>query len=179
MSKKRRIASDYDKTANTYNKRYSAIQQEKFKVLDGLNPRGTILDLGCGSGLLATHLNRKLVGCDLSFEMCKLASKANKLASGSDGLASAHEKVVCADIDYLPYKKACVDAIFSFTALQNLPNFSRVFKEVRRVLKRDGLFVCSVLNKVDIGALKTEAELAGFKTKSESSCGEDVQFVFC
>ena len=168
MDKKRRIAKDYDETAKDYDRRYSEIQREKFKILDGLNAKytkGIILDHGCGSGLLAKHLNKRLQGCDLSFAMCKLAS--------------AHEDVACCDIDSLPYKSHSADAIFSFTAVQNLPDFSKVFKEARRVLKKSGLFVCSVLNKVDLAELRREAKLAGFSIKSESSCGEDVQFIFC
>jgi len=159
-TKKQRIASDYSKTAVTYNKRYEKIQFEKFKILGDLDIKGIVLDLGGGTGLLGKYLKKELVNVDSCFSMLKYSANLN----------------VCADIDCLPFKSSCVDAVLSFTTLQNLPDFSTVFKEVRRVLK-EGQFVCSVLNKVDVKELAREAKLAGFKIKKKTVCGEDIQFI--
>tara|TARA_Y100000310_G_scaffold117519_1_gene116279 strand:+ start:680 stop:1201 length:522 start_codon:yes stop_codon:yes gene_type:complete len=158
MSKKERIVSDYANTAKHYDKRYEAVQFEKFGVLASLDLKGKILDLGGGTGLLGKFLKRKaLINIDVSFEMLKQSNELN----------------ICADIDHLPLKSGCFDAVLSFTTLQNLPNFSKVFKEVRRVLKGEQ-FICSVLNKIDVVKLEKEAELAGFEILNKSLCGEDI-----
>ena len=158
MDKKQRVISDYGKSVKHYNKRYAATQFEKFKILDGIELKGTILDLGGGTGLLGKYLKRELVNVDSSFAMLEHSKETN----------------ICADIDHLPFKSHSFDAVLSFTALQNLPNFTRVFKEVARVSK--GKFICSVLNKVDVKELAREAK-ASFKIKEKSICGEDIQFI--
>jgi len=157
--KKIRIQSDYNKTAKHYDKRYAATQFSKFKILDGVELGKNILDLGGGTGLLGKYLKRELVNVDSSFAMLKQSGEIN----------------ICADIDYLPFKSACFDAVLSFTALQNLPDFSKVFKEVARVSK--GKFICSVLNKVDINSLVREAELANYKIEKQLVSGEDIQLI--
>jgi len=158
MDKKQRVISDYGKTASHYDKRYAATQFEKFKILDGVELNGLILDLGGGTGLLGKYLKRELVSVDSSFAMLKQSGEIN----------------ICADIDYLPFKSNSFDAVLSFTALQNLPNFSKVFKEVRRVSK--GTFVCSVLNKIDVKELVKEAK-ASYTIEKQIISGEDIQLI--
>lgn len=157
--KKKRIVGDYKLSASAYEKRYASIQFEKFKILGKLN--GLVLDLGGGSGLLGKYLRRKdLVNLDISFEMLRLSDEIN----------------ICGDLDYLPFKSSCFDTVISFTALQNLPSFDKVFREINRVSK--GKFVCSVLAKTDISLLEKEAKLAGFRIKEKGIIGEDVWFTF-
>ena len=158
MDKKQRVIGDYGKSAKYYDKRYAATQFEKFRILDGIELNGLILDLGGGTGLLGKYLKRELVNVDSSFAMLKQSGEIN----------------ICADIDYLPFKSACFDTILSFTALQNLPNFTKVFKEVRRVSK--GKFICSVLNKIDVKELAREAR-TNYAIEKQIISGEDIQFI--
>ncbi|MHA1301661.1 MAG: class I SAM-dependent methyltransferase [Candidatus Helarchaeota archaeon] len=100
-----------------------------------------ILDLGIGTGLLFDFLknsNSMFVGIDISKNMLKIAQKNNK----DDRL-----HLICADADFLPFRKNIFSAIFSITVLQNLPNPKSSIDEVIRVCKKGGLTFFTILKK--------------------------------
>ena len=155
MSKK----EDYNKTAKFYNQRYRETQFEKYRtMLSGLKLHGRILDHGCGTGLLSEFLGKELVGCDNSKEMLKI--------HGSGELADAEE---------LPYKDSEFDFVLSFSVLMNCENPEQVIREAKRVLKEDGVFICTFLRDFK-PELKPILEKY-FKIKQELSCGEDCGFI--
>jgi len=151
---------DYNKTASVYNQRYRETQFEKFRImLIGLKLNGKILDHGCGTGLLSEFLSRKdLIGVDSSEEMLKLR--------GSGELA---------DIEKLPYENQTFDFILSFSVMMNCKHPEKAIKEVQRVLKPSGTFICTFLKyfKPKIKPLLGEY----FKIKEERECGEDIGFL--
>lgn len=164
MSSKLKVRSDYDRSAFTYEKRYRAIQWEKYgTMLETLEiPLGRrILDLGCGTGLLSLFLKKEVYGADFSFQMLKKARP--------------REIVVQADMDFLPFRDAVFDSVLSFTSLQNLPSFDRIFKEVRRVLKKGHPFVFTILKK-DIPSSLHE-KMDDFTIVEVKECGEDLGMV--
>lgn len=161
MTKKQKIKQDYDQTAKHYNKRYSEAQFLKYSVLDSLNIEELVLDLGCGTGLLATHLKRSVVGIDLSFEMCKLVKQ---------------EKVVCGDVDFLPFKDKTFSSVLSFTVLQNLSSVELTIKEIKRVAGPDALVVITTLSKTFDERL-AERLSASFNITEYFSIDEDIGFV--
>ncbi len=161
MTKKQKIKQDYDKTAKHYNKRYTEAQFLKYSVLDSLNIEELVLDLGCGTGLLATHLKRSVVGIDLSFEMCKLVKQ---------------EKVVCGDIDFLPFKDKTFSSVLSFTVLQNLPKIDLTIREIKRVAKSNSLLVLTILKKAFDDKLANKLS-KNFDIQEYFSVDEDVGFV--
>ncbi|MFQ6088848.1 MAG: class I SAM-dependent methyltransferase [Candidatus Methanofastidiosia archaeon] len=162
--KKERIKKEYDRSAEFYDRRYKKIQFEKYRGTIKLSLENLkILDLGCGTGLLSMFLSRKdLVGIDLSFKMLKVAKKRCK--------------VVQADIDHLPFRDSIFDLVFSFTSLQNLPYYNVAIREVLRVLKKNGLFIFSILNKKSYLQVAEDVEKR-FKILEKALCGEDVSFV--
>jgi ubiquinone/menaquinone biosynthesis C-methylase UbiE len=104
-----------------------------------------ILDIGCGTGIYAKILSRKgarVCGIDISEEMIKIAKKENPKIEFKIG-----------DIEKLPYKNKEFDIILAALVLEYLPSWDRSLKEVRRVLKKNGIFVFSMGNPV-INALK-------------------------
>ena len=159
--KKAEIREKYELTANIYDSRYEKLQKEKyFGILEDLEIKEPILDLGCGSGLLADILKRKLIGVDISFEMLRKAKKRKVLA-------------VQADLDYLPFKSNVFSSILSFTALQNLPKVEKALQEIKRVSDKDARIVLTYLNKFDFtNQIKKEFEILEVK-----SLGEDSGFI--
>jgi len=152
--------SDYNKTAEYYNSRYKETQFEKYKImLSGLKLTGKILDLGCGTGLLSEFLQQDdLIGCDSSKEMLKIR--------GSGDLCN---------IEQLPYKDIEFDFVLSFSVLMNSQDPEKALKEVRRILKKDGTFICTFLRSFE-SKLKPLIE-KHFKIKEEKPCGEDIGFI--
>ncbi len=164
MSSKREVRREYDRSAFTYERRYKAIQWEKYgTMLETLEfpLEGRILDLGCGTGLLSLFLKREVYGADFSFQMLKKAKR--------------REIVVQADMDFLPFRDAVFDSVLSFTSLQNLPSPDHIFNEVRRVLKKGHPFVFTILKK-DI-PFSLHEKMVDFTILEVKECGEDLGFV--
>lgn len=160
--KKSKARTSYNNSAFCYNARYKSIQWKKFEIMLGnsINISGKVLDLGCGTGLLADFLQKKILGLDISFEMVKKARNS--------------EFVVQADMDFLPFADSIFDAVCSFTAVQNLTNTCNVFPEVRRVLKPEKPFIFTVLKK-KYNLVENITDYFTIKTIKE--CGEDTGFI--
>jgi ubiquinone/menaquinone biosynthesis C-methylase UbiE len=130
----------YDAIAKGYNRLYEEEQLRKFCNLKTLLPKdGLILDLGCGTGFITKGLGNA-VGIDSSIEMLKLAPKKIR--------------VICADISDLPFKDESFDCVFSLTVLQDVDNLESAINEIKRVLKQDGQFILSVLDKKKSGIIR-------------------------
>ena len=143
----------YNLTANMYDARYRDEQQAKYKAALkelSLNPNCTILDVGCGSGLLletiAWHI-KTIVGIDISKELLLLAKKQ----------AQKHDNInlVLADADYLPFKADFFDTLFAFTILQNMPNPVATLKELQFPACADACFIVTGL-KAAVSAEKLD-----------------------
>ena len=105
-----------------------------------------ILDLGCGPGIYAKKLVRmgaKVEGIDISSEMIKLARKECPEASFKRG-----------NIEKLPYKNSKFDVVICSLVIDHLEVLIPMFNEVKRVLKKRGIFVFSGYNPVSESAKK-------------------------
>lgn len=143
-NKKKEIISKYNQTANKYDKRYSSIQNMKYRLIFEkmkINETDAILDVGCGTALLFNLLKNKtyfFVGLDISKNMLKIALKKNK---------KGNLHLICADCDFLPFRENIYSLIFSMTVLQNLPNPITSINEVFRVCKWGGITIFTILKK--------------------------------
>jgi ubiquinone/menaquinone biosynthesis C-methylase UbiE len=161
-SKKQAIKEIYDKTANIYDRRYRSIQKEKYEImLESLQLKTPILDLGCGTGLLQKYLRTiktNLIGIDISYEMLK------------------HSKELCVqgDVENLPFKDNSFATVLSFTTFQNLDSAEKALTEVARVLQPNGLAVITILLKC---AKKLQNVKKHFKIKKIKKCSEDIGLI--
>jgi ubiquinone/menaquinone biosynthesis C-methylase UbiE len=133
----------YDLTAQLYEVRYAEEQEAKYRIaLENLRVAGTILDVGCGTGLLFSHVAVKaetVVGVDVSKQLLLQARKR------AGKFRSVH--LVQADADHLPFKNACFNVVFAFTVLQNMPKPSETLMEIKRTAKHDAFIVITGLKK--------------------------------
>lgn len=158
-SRKQVIKEQYDKTADIYDARYKEIQEEKYRImLEDLQLKEPILDLGCGTGMLQDFLKTKLIGIDISFGMLKRSKELS----------------IQGDAENLPFKDNSFNTVLSFTTLQNLESAGKLFRELARVLRPEGLAVVTVLAKF---ADKLPAVEKYFKIIEIKTCGEDVGLV--
>jgi len=106
-----------------------------------------ILDLGCGFGEFAGVFYDNLVECgiDVSREDLIVAAKKKKFRD-----------LVWADARKMPFHDESFSTVLSISVLEHIKDVDKVFKEVYRVLKKDGLFIFSVptkeINRKLIGA---------------------------
>lgn len=100
-----------------------------------------LLDLGCGSGWAAVTFAQqgaKVIAVDSSAERL---NEARRLAEEVGVRIELHH----ADLAALAFLQAdTVDAVFSAFALAEVPDLSRVFRQVHRVLKPEGPLVFSL-----------------------------------
>jgi SAM-dependent methyltransferase len=100
-------------------------------IYDNVRRNSTLLDLGCGAGMLAL-LKRKgvmLVGVDLSDE-CVAAARRN-----------GYDEVVRAELHTLPFANASVDYVASLDVIGHIPQEQKdaVLAEIKRVLRPGGV----------------------------------------
>ena len=101
----------------------------------------SVLDIGCGSGLLFGYLVSKveaIVGVDLSIELLRKAKQKNKI--------NIH--LIQADADNLPLQNKKMDIVFAFTMLQNMPSPLKTIQEIILATKNDGQIIITGLKKV-------------------------------
>ncbi len=141
------IAENYDKSKELYITRLME-NSEKPIIENFLSTEHSeySADLGCGTcrylkNLLA--ISKYVVAVDFSINMVKVAMKKHR---------KFKDKVdfVVADMEYLPFRKFCLNLVLSTLVINHLKNIEGALSEVRRVLKIKGVFIFSTLNKIVI-----------------------------
>jgi SAM-dependent methyltransferase len=84
--------------------------------------RGLILEIGCGRGALSA-LSDRYAGVDLSLP----------------ALMSSRARRICADAERLPIAGGSIPFVFSWAALEHMPNPERVLAEIERALRPGGI----------------------------------------
>ena len=98
--------------------------------------RFRVLDVGCGTGLLAAYVLDampyvRLVGVDLSERMVDVARE--RLGGGA--------RLFCADAERLPFSEGAFDVVIMNDTIHHLPDAARAVFEAWRVLGRHGVLV--------------------------------------
>lgn len=100
-----------------------------------------ILDAGCGEGYGSCFISDKaseVVGIDISEEAIQHAQKKYN----RDNL-----KYELMDVQNLKFKDAIFDVVLSFQVIEHLSEVSKFLKEIKRVLKKNGLAIVGTPNK--------------------------------
>jgi 2-polyprenyl-6-hydroxyphenyl methylase/3-demethylubiquinone-9 3-methyltransferase len=114
-----------------------------FKGVLGEVKELTVLDVGCGGGLLSECFARegaRVFGLDLSRESLFAARRH----AGASGLAIDY---VNADAESFPLIDNVFDAVVSSDFLEHVTDLDRVVGECARVLKPAGLFLYETINR--------------------------------
>jgi ubiquinone/menaquinone biosynthesis C-methylase UbiE len=154
FDKKKKIIESYNSSSEYYDDRYRSLQLEKFELaFKGVNFQSKlILDAGCGTGLLYTHISKKFsnskktqshyICLDISFNMVKKVKIKEEFKEEMPQI-----NLILSDMENLPFREKIFDVIVSITSLQNLPNIFQGILELMRVSKRKTEFYLSILKK--------------------------------
>jgi len=113
---------------------------------------GSVLEVGCGHGMLSLELaraNLNVVGVDLSPKAIEIAEKfknKNRVTKNFGCL-----KYICCDFSDLDLMGDSFDNVVFFRSLHHFPNLVEVIEKVHSLLKADGniLFCEPIHNKFD------------------------------
>jgi ubiquinone/menaquinone biosynthesis C-methylase UbiE len=147
-------ASNYDTVITTFDKfwslfgfRYSKYRKHAIEFLQ-LHPGQSVLDLGCGTGINFSDLQKKLkgtghiTGIDISGSMIKEAQQ--KIFKNN------WQNISLTIDDYTKCELPKVDKIISTYSLGLFPYYDRVIFKAKLALKKDGIFVILHFNAKDL-----------------------------
>ena len=127
------------------------------RLLDLSRRFGTVLDLGCHTGGLATVWpaeldSTKLLHADLSPVMATRAA--------------AHGPAIACDEEALPFAAGCLDAVLSCLSMHWVNDLPGALVQIRRALRPDGMLLASMLGGDTLVELRevlsaAELEVAG------------------
>jgi len=116
----------------------------RYLFASGLVAGRGVLDVACGEGYgsaLLARSARHVIGVDLASHV--IAHARTRYVS------QANLAFLEADCTALPFPEGAFDAVVSFETIEHLSAQQAFLDEVRRVLRRDGLFILSCPNKVE------------------------------
>lgn len=100
-----------------------------------------VLDIACGKGVASSYLKRDakmVIGGDISKPNIRYTAAHYQ----KDGLYFLR-----LDAQQLPFANSSFDLIVSLETIEHLPQYEQFLTECHRVLKEDGVFICSTPNK--------------------------------
>ena len=110
--------------------------------------RELVVDVGCGNGLDASQLSKRracggIVAADLSLGMLQSVEAWSPSAA-----VPIH--LVQADISALPCADACADVVLAMHMLYHVADLPAALSEVRRILRRGGVFLASTNSRASM-----------------------------
>jgi malonyl-CoA O-methyltransferase len=165
---KRQMRSAFSRAAGTYDGAAHLQRDIADQLLERLRESNTapqaLLDLGCGTGYLSQRLARefpaaRVVALDLAEGMLRRAHA--RIPAWRRWLPGARPvwQPLCADAESLPLADSSFDVVISNLALQWCDP-ERVFSQVRRVLRTDGLFLFSTFGPDTLRELRAAWQAA-------------------
>jgi ubiquinone/menaquinone biosynthesis C-methylase UbiE len=108
-------------------------------ILGPKHIEGKVLDLGCGFGILGMRIcSQDEFSAVVGLEQSRTLVKAAEIITSRRGYSERIAFRVWED-DFLPFESNEFDAVVSFMALHKWNNLEKVFSEIERVRKRDGI----------------------------------------
>ena len=131
-----------DKLLDRMNESHESLAQWGVSHLD-ISKDDVILDIGCGGGVNVERFLKmtesKVYGLDYSEIAVEKSTKLNQ-----DAIDEGRCEVIQGSVSELPFEDKTFDIVTGFETVYFWPDFVNDCKEVRRVLKDDGImFICN------------------------------------
>ena len=131
-----------DKLLDRMNESHESLAQWGVSHLD-ISKDDVILDIGCGGGVnverFLSMTEKKVYGLDYSEIAVEKSTKLNQ-----DAIDEGRCEVIQGSVSELPFEDNTFDIVTGFETVYFWPDFVNDCKEVRRVLKDDGImFICN------------------------------------
>ncbi len=168
----------WDRNAHIYNRfmrKDRAAYETMYELIRPVVKAKTVLELATGTGLIAKHIVNAaahIEATDASPEMIAEAKRDNRSAK----LHFSVQDMFC-----LPYADGSFDAVIVSNALHIVPQPEKALREIRRVLKDDGVLIAPTFTHAESSfSGKVRAffmKLAGFPLHSRWTSEEYLTFL--
>ena len=168
----------WDRTAKIYDRfmrRDAAAYDRMYALLRPVVRDKTVLELAAGTGLIAKHIANAaeyIEVTDASEQMIRQAERENH----AENLHFSVQDMFC-----LPYADAAFDVVIVSNALHIVPQPERALREIKRVLKDDGVLIAPTFTHAENsfpGKVKAFfMNLAGFPLHSKWTSEEYLKFL--
>lgn len=168
----------WDRTAIIYDRfmrRDAAAYDRMYALLRPVVRDKTVLELAAGTGLIAKHIANAaeyIEVTDASEQMIRQAERENH----AENLHFSVQDMFC-----LPYADAAFDVVIVSNALHIVPQPERALREIKRVLKDDGVLIAPTFTHAENsfpGKVKAFfMKLAGFPLHSKWTSEEYLKFL--
>lgn len=164
-----------DKLLDDMNVNHEALAQWSVSHLD-ITKEDTILDIGCGGGVNVKRFlemtQNMVCGIDYSELSVERSTKLNQAA-----IDEGRCEIIHGSVSSLPFEDNTFDIATGFETVYFWPDFVNDLKEVRRVLKDDGIiFIANeALPKEDDERQNELIELLNMKIYSEDELDESLR----
>lgn len=122
----------YDKIAKGYDELYEEEQLEKLKQVKKYIKKGSLLDIGAGTGISTKYFEDI---CD-----CTALDPSKEMLKHYKG------KKIVGNAEKLPFPDKSFDNVICITALHHC-DIDKAIKEMLRVVKDDGIVIVTLLKK--------------------------------
>jgi SAM-dependent methyltransferase len=157
----------YNAIAKSYHELHGEEQKQKFEFINNLVPiKGRVLDLGCGDCQLASLYELEYFGVEPSQSLVLESKFKDCFDLNNIQLCKAENMVLKGEFDLI----LCVTVAHHFSDLKT------VFLKVLNSLKKEGVFVLSIL-KNSPSKNKIVTELNEFFEIFEHNQGKDIVFI--
>lgn len=168
----------WDRTAKIYDRfmrRDAAAYDRMYALLRPVVRDKTVLELAAGTGLIAKHI----ANAAEYIEVTDASEQMIRQAEREDHAENLHFSVQ--DMFCLPYADAAFDVVIVSNALHIVPQPERALREIKRVLKDDGVLIAPTFthaeNSFSGKGRVFLMRLAGFPLHSRWTSGEYLVFL--
>lgn len=168
----------WDRTAIIYDRfmrRDAAAYDRMYALLRPVVRDKTVLELAAGTGLIAKHI----ANAAEYIEVTDASEQMIRQAEQEDHAENLHFSVQ--DMFCLPYADAAFDVVIVSNALHIVPQPEKSLREIKRVLKDDGVLIAPTFTHAEnsfLGKIKAFfMNLAGFPLHSKWTSEEYLKFL--
>lgn len=164
----------FDRKAKTYHRERAAALEDTLafdyikeeigyrvadRVMDISRPLNVCVDLGCGRGYVTRHLSGRSVKQVHALEMSQSMLDQLEMPPDEEGI-TVHKVLLDEDNSRLPFDDESVDLVTSSLSAHWVNNLPGLFREVTRILKKDGVFIGALFGGDTLFELRCALQMA-------------------
>ncbi|MDL2310602.1 methyltransferase domain-containing protein [Peptostreptococcaceae bacterium OttesenSCG-928-C18] len=164
------------------------ISSEKILSMLQIQENSNILDVGAGSGYLTIPAAKKTTGTVFALDVDNRMLRVIEIKSKNEEISNI--ELIQGDAGHIPLANDSVDIVIASLILHEVDSISIVLKEISRVLKKGGYFLCLEYEKeesdvkgppmhirIPSACMEQAIDFAGFQMEQKIIGGESIYII--